>query len=104
MKRRGPKRYVLIGSEDKLSPSEVETLTRLLELRHGKLTIIQLDSPRTALVVKTDRSVAAAIRDSFADVSVGGKRVRTELTSGSIGKLKRSIRESSPRDLGEVPE
>ncbi len=104
MKRKAPKRYVLIEAERKLSPPEFETLTRLLEQRHGALTIIELESPRTAFVVKTDRPTATAIRESLESVVIGETRVATKLTSGNIGKLKRSNQRSSAREVGKVPE
>lgn len=104
MKRRKPKRYVLIEAEGELSPPEFATLTRLLEQRHGKLTVIELESPRTAFIVKTDRPTATALRESLEDVVIGETRVRTKLTSGAIGKLKRSIRGSSARVVGKVSE
>ncbi len=104
MKYRKPKRYVLLESDGALSPSELETLTKVLEQRHGKLAITELKVPRTALIVKTDNVVAAAIRDSCADLRFGDRRVATILTSGNIGKLKRAARRSSAGVVGEIPE
>jgi RNase P/RNase MRP subunit POP5 len=67
----------------------------MLEQRHGRLGLTLLDSERTALIVKTERSVAVALLESLSDASFGGVRVRAVLTSGTIGKLKRRARGSS---------
>jgi hypothetical protein len=103
MRERRPKRYILIQAEGRLSPEGLSTLTRMLEQRHGSLGMTLVDSPRTSLIVKTDGAVAEAIRESLADATFDGTRVRTVLTSGNIGKLKRRVRGSSPRDDVKVP-
>jgi RNase P/RNase MRP subunit POP5 len=97
-----PKRYVLIQADGKLGPHELETLIKMLEQRHGKLTLISVESPRTSLIVKTHRAVSDGIRESLADAKFGDVRVRTVLTSGNIGKLKRRVRESSAREDVQV--
>lgn len=97
MKERKPKRYLLIQAEGRLSPEQLSTLTRMLEQRHGKLEITLLDSPQTSLILKTVGSVSEGIRESLSDASFGGTRVKTVLTSGNIGKLKRRARGSSGR-------
>lgn len=102
MKERKPKRYVLIEADGRLGPDELGTLTKMLEQRHGKLGLTLLDTPHTALIVKTDRVVAAQVRESLADASFGGIRVRTVLTSGSIGKLKKRAQGSSAREDVQV--
>jgi len=104
MRERKPKRYVLIQAEGSLSQEGLSTLTRMLEQRHGSMGLTLLDSQLTSLIVKTDRATAEAIRESLADATFGGTRVRTVLTSGNIGKLKRRVQGSSPRDDGEVPQ
>ena len=104
MRKRKPKRYVLIQAEGKLSPEDLSTLTRMLEQRHGSLGMTLVDSQLTSVIVKTDRAVAEAIRESLATSTFGGTRVRTVLTSGNIGKLKRRAQGSSPRDDAKVPQ
>jgi len=74
----------------------------MLEQRHAKLGLTVLDSLRTALIVKTERSVAAQIRESLENASFGGIRVRTVLTSGNIGKLKRRVEGSSASKDAQV--
>lgn len=98
MNQRKPKRYVLIEADGKLGPHELETLIKMLEQRHGKLNLILVESPKTAVIVKTHRAVAADIRESLANAKFGDRRVRTVLTSGNIGKLKRRVRASSARE------
>jgi hypothetical protein len=104
LRARKPKRYVLIQAEGKLSSEELSSLTRMLEQRHGSLGLILVDSPRTSLIVKTERAVADDIRESLAAATFGGVRVKTVLTSGNIGKLKRRVRGSSAREDVEVPQ
>ena len=104
MRERRPKRYILIQAEGRLSPEGLSTLTRMLEQRHGSLGMTLVDSPQTSLIVKTDRAAAEAIRESLADATFDGTRVRTVLTSGNIGKLKRRVQGSYPRDDVKVPQ
>lgn len=104
MKERKPKRYLLIQAEGRLSPEGLSTLTRMLEQRHGSLGFTLVDSPSTSLIVKTDRVIAEDIRQSLSDASFDGTRVKTILTSGNIGKLKRRVKGSSAREDGKVPQ
>ena len=104
MRERKPKRYVLIQAEGRLSPEDLSTLTRMLEQRHGSMGMTLVESQSTSLIVKTDRVAAEAIRESLASASFGGTRVRTVLTSGNIGKLKRRAQGSSPKDDVKVPQ
>lgn len=104
MRERKPKRYVLIQAEGRLSQEGLSTLTRMLEQRHGSLGMTLVDSERTSLIVKTDRAVAEAIRESLAAATFDGTRVKTVLTSGNIGKLKRRVQGSSSRDDAKVPQ
>lgn len=104
MRERRPKRYVLIQAERTLPPEELSTLTRMLEQRHGNLGFTLVDGRRTSIIVKTDRAVAEGIRESLADATFGGTRVRTVLTSGSIGKLKRRATGSSATEDVKVPQ
>jgi hypothetical protein len=76
----------------------------MLEQRHGELGMTLLEAPRTSLIVKTDRAAAEDIRRSLADARFGGISVRTVLTSGNIGKLKKRAQGSSARDDAKVPE
>jgi hypothetical protein len=104
LRGRKPKRYVLIQAEGKLSPEELGTLSRMLEQRHGSLGFTLVDGQRTSLIVKTDRAVAEDIRESLSSAAFGGTRVRTVLTSGNIGKLKRRVEGSSAREDAKVPQ
>jgi hypothetical protein len=104
MRARNPKRYLLIQADGRLTPQELETLTRMLEQRHGRLGLTALEAPGTSLIVKTDRQGAEDIRASLAGAKFGDKSVATVLTSGNIGKLKRRVQGSFARDHGQVHE
>jgi len=104
LRERKPKRYVLIQADGKLRQEELGTLTRMLEQRHGNLGFTLVEGPRTSIIVKTDRVVAEGIRESLSEATFGGTRVRTVLTSGSIGKLKRRVDGSSGREDDKVPQ
>jgi hypothetical protein len=104
LRERKPKRYVLIQAEGRLPNNELSKLTRMLEQRHGSLGFTLIDSPRTSLIVKTDRAVADDIRRSFENATFGGTRVKTIMTSGNIGKLKRRAQESSATENVKVPQ
>lgn len=69
-----------------------------------KLTFIIPKGNGAALIVKTGISGADAVRESCPGMVVGGKKLRTTLVSGSIGKLKRRIEEGGTTEDGKVPE
>jgi len=81
-----------VQADGKLSAEDLSTLTRMLEQRHGGLGFTLVDGSRTSLIVKTDRAVSEGIRESLASAEFGGVRVRTVLTSGNIGKLKKRVK------------
>jgi hypothetical protein len=66
----------------------------------GGVKLIPIGDER-AIVVRTDIRGASEIRKWAKGESAG---VVTLLTSGSIGKLKRTNLASSARDIGKVPE
>ncbi len=88
------KRYVLLEADGPLSEEWRKTLRKFLEQRHGKVTLIPAGEGDRWVIVKTGHRSAAELRESFADASFGGAWVRTVLTSGCIGKLKRRALES----------
>jgi hypothetical protein len=104
LRERKPKRYVLIQADGKLAQEDLNTLTRMLEQRHGDLGFTLIEGERTSLIVKTHRAVADDIRESLANASFGGTPVRTVLSSGNIGKLKRRVERSSAREDAKVPQ
>jgi hypothetical protein len=83
-----PKRYVLLEADGDATPEEWKDLARGLEKRFGKIKAIPIAGNGSALVIKTDNDFAPLIREC-ADLRAGERKVRTVLTSGSIGKLKR---------------
>ena len=96
------KRYVLLAWEGVASIDERKRLARLLEQRHGRVTIIAVDGCDGSLVVKTDAREAASMRESFVHVVIGGRRIESVLTSGCIGKLKKRARASAATNVGKV--
>jgi len=88
------KRYVLLEADGDVSADDWKDLAEHLEAKFGKLKPIAVEGNRRALVVKTDNRVAPLIRVE-AGMRVGGRRVRSVLTSGSIGRLKRRAAEGA---------
>lgn len=97
------KRYVLLSGDAPLDEEDLAKLVRHVENAHGPVKAIPVKGAPASLIVKTDHRAAAAMRESCAEVKLGPKTVRTVLTSGSIGKLKRRALESVTSD-GQVPE
>jgi len=87
------KRYLLLAADGELSSADEKQLSRLLEQRHGRFSLIRVRGSGDHFIVKTDWKSAAEMRESFSEVEIGGKRVRSVLTSGCIGKLKKRVRE-----------
>jgi hypothetical protein len=98
------KRYVLLVADEELTESEVKDLAALLEGRHGKVKVIALEGDRRGVVVKTTNELAPYLRDSDPPLTLHGKRLKSVLTSGSIGKLKRRRSGSGMTGIGEVHE
>jgi hypothetical protein len=95
---------VLIEADGDLDKTDLETLGRYFEQRHLKLTFITPKANAASLIVKTGVEGADAIRESCLGMEVGGKRLRTTLVSGSIGKLKRRVEGGGTTEVGKVPE
>ena len=86
---RSRKRYVLMEAEGELEDRDLETFDRYFRDRGVRLALIRLRGHGAALIAKTDVEGAAEIREECPQLVLGGKRLRTELVSGCIGKLKR---------------
>jgi len=86
---RGIKRYVLFEAEEPLSEAGWETVKKFLGQRFASAKPIPLKGDLSRLIVRTDNLGAAGMRDAFETFVVSGVRVRSVLTSGNIGKLKR---------------
>ncbi len=96
------KRYVLLVADGELSDGDRKNLSLLLEEKYGKVTVIPVENPR-AVIVKTTNAVAPLLREMSGELHLGGKRLVTVLTSGSIGKLKSRASGSETTKDGEVP-
>jgi hypothetical protein len=83
------KRYVLLEAEGDVTPDDWEEFIVRLEQKFGKLKRIPVGGNRHLLVVKTNNTIAPAIREEIPNMRAGNGKVRSLLTSGSIGKLKR---------------
>jgi len=98
------KRYVLLVADRELSERDRRDLSSMLEGRHGKVTVIPVEKNPRAVIVKTTDSVAPLLREMSGKLCLGGKRLVTVLTSGSIGKLKSRAAESETTRDGKVPQ
>jgi hypothetical protein len=96
------KRYVLLATNRNLLPEDCKNLGRLLEQRHGRITVIPVEAIANRLIIKTNAVEASAMRHTVASMEVHGVNVVSLLTSGCIGKLKRRAAESTASDLAEV--
>lgn len=83
------KRYVLLEADGDVTPDDWEEFFVRLEQKFGKLRQIPVRGNGRVMVVKTNNRVAPTIREEVPYMRAGSRRVRTVLTSGSIGKLKR---------------
>lgn len=98
------KRYVLLVADGELSAGNRRDLSAILERRHGKVTVIPVEKNPRAVIVKTTNSVAPLLRETSGELHLGGKRLVTVLTSGSIGKLKNRASGSETMKDGKVPQ
>ncbi|MDE1853112.1 MAG: hypothetical protein KGI38_05100 [Thaumarchaeota archaeon] len=96
------KRYVLLVADADLSENEKQDLAAVLERRHGKVKLISVDGNPRAVIVKTNNQVAPVLRDPENTLIIGGKTLKTVLTSGAVVNLKR--RASEAHSNGEVHE
>lgn len=97
------KRYVLLESEGKLGSAELSSIARHIEERFGKVKLIQVKESGEHVVARATAEVVSSIRAGPGEFRAGGKRIRVVLVSGSIAKLKRSLRAGSGREYGKVP-
>jgi hypothetical protein len=97
------KRYILLEAEGRLGAAEVASIRRYVEERFGKVKLIQVRESGEHVIVRTTADVASAIRAGPGEFRAGGMKVSVVLTSGSIGKLKRSLSAGGGRDDGKVP-
>jgi hypothetical protein len=86
---RTTKRYVLFTSEDVLTEGERKQLAEILERRYGKVKLIAVEGNPRAVIVKTTNATAPLLRDLDPELTIHEKRLKSVLTSGAIGKLKR---------------
>ncbi|HMD78598.1 MAG TPA: hypothetical protein VKF39_01285 [Nitrososphaerales archaeon] len=73
-------------------------------MRHGKLKVIEVRGNRRAVIVRTTSEAVHEMRDRSGKISLGGKQVEAVLTSGVIGKLKKTATGSGTSRNGEVPQ
>lgn len=96
------KRYVLFVADRDLSEAEKRELRVILERRHRGAKLIDLEGNPRAIILKTTNLVAPLFRSSEEKLEVGGKELKTVLTSGAVGNLKRRAAEG--RANGQVHE
>jgi hypothetical protein len=73
----------------------------VLEKRHGKVRLIEIEGDPKLIIVKTTNEVAPLLRGKKGELLIGGKRISSVLTSGAVGKLKR--RRGGAQVHGKVP-
>ena len=76
-------------SKEPLADSDRKRLGEILEKRYGMMKLIAVEGNPTAFIVKTTTEVAPQLRSLDPALSVRGKSVKSVLTSGAIGKLKK---------------
>jgi hypothetical protein len=88
---RGPKhkRYLLLTSETPIDESARKELTLIISKRFPHLVKKAVWFER-GVIVKTD-NVEVEEAKSALEISAGGAKLRSTLTSGSIGKLKKAV-------------
>ncbi|MDA4117209.1 MAG: hypothetical protein OK455_02575 [Thaumarchaeota archaeon] len=88
---RGPrhKRYLLLTSERTIDDEARKALTFLISKRYP-LALKKAVWFERALIVKTDNQDISQVRELL-EVGVDGVVLRSRLTSGSIGKLKKAL-------------
>jgi hypothetical protein len=96
------KRYLLISTDDDVTPRDWEDLGKTLEDTFGKIRLIPIEGDERLHVVKTDDRVASMIRRNPGGIKVGKSSLRTLLTSGSLGKLKKLAKETERRKVGQI--
>jgi hypothetical protein len=88
---RGPrhKRYLLLTSETRIDEESRRELTHRISKISPAMAkkAVWFDQ---ALIVKTDNVDVHTVREAL-ELSVGGVSLRSKLTSGSIGKLKKAV-------------
>lgn len=99
---RSKKRYVLLAVDCGEDVGITAKLGRILELRHGKVTLIPVGGHQGYLIVKTSPKGAAEMRESVANLEIVGKKVVSLLTSGCIGKLKRLANQRTASVVAKV--
>ncbi len=83
------KRYVLLVADQDLTEADRKELDAMLAKRHGRVKLLAVEGDPRAVIVKTTNEVAPLLREQAGEISLGGKRLESILTSGNVGKLKR---------------
>ena len=88
---RGPrhKRYLLLTSEGVIDEDAKRELTHRIAKISPTIAKKAVWFER-ALIVKTDNVDIPMVKDAL-ELSVGGVALKSKLTSGSIGKLKKAV-------------
>jgi len=88
---RGPrhKRYLLLTSKKPIDDDARKELTQLISKRYP-LILKKAVWSEHSLIVKTDNQDVSQVRELL-EVGVDGVVLKSRLTSGSIGKLKKAL-------------
>ena len=90
-----------MAADADISEKEIRDFGTYLEKRYGKVKLISVEGNARALIVKTTNEVAPLLRSPERPLRAGGKALVAVLTSGGVGKLKRTA--STANAHGEVP-
>ncbi|MDG6898404.1 MAG: hypothetical protein JRN24_01565 [Nitrososphaerota archaeon] len=82
------KRYVLIEADRDFMPDEIGRVTDFLSRGRPQLKVIRPKGNGSALICRTDVGGASWVREAIGEF-LGPVKLRTTLTSGCVGKLKR---------------
>lgn len=96
------KRYVLLEADWEVSEGDRKALAAVLEKECGSVKVIGIEGIPTAVIIKTTDRGARLLRDKGRVLAADGRELRTLLSSGAIGNLKRRAREAGAN--GEVHE
>ena len=94
------KRYVLLLSTSDLSKRDFQALSEVIGKRHPGAKVIPVAANSRAAIVKTTNAIAPVLRDELR-LEAQHKTLRSVLTSGAIGNLKKRASEAAA--IGKVP-
>ena len=87
------KRYVLYMADSALSAEDLRLFAEVMKGRVPGAKVIGVRGNPKAVIVKTNNEQAPLLRESTLKLGGKGAQLKTVLTSGAIGNLKRRANE-----------